>query len=215
MNGIPEVPMLEDVQSVSRIIGTEKKCPKCQKIKSVEEFSLCKKIKDGLRSWCKKCECEQVQLWQKANPPKVREIKRQWVKANPERVRELHRKNKAKKYNTLKGKLIINIGNSVRSSLKNGKKGRHWENLLGFTVEQFKEHFEKQFNNGMNWNRFMKGEIHIDHIIPISVFNFEKPEDVDFKKAWDLKNLQPLWASENLKKGNKLSKPFQPNFIFG
>ena len=28
--------------------------------------------------------------------------------------------------------------------------------------------------------------------------------DEDFKKAWALSNLQPLWAIDNLKKGTKL-----------
>ena len=244
MDGIPGVPTLEDVRNASLIISIEKRCPKCQKRKSVREFGLCKKSKDGRRGWCKKCDYKISKRWRDANLEKAREATRQWVKANPEKCREAERrrrkinpekhnervkcwnkanperarkirqKSNAKRYNTLKGKLTDNIRNSVRNSLKGSKKGRHWENLLGFTVEQFKEHFEKQFNDGMNWNKFMKGEIHIDHIVPVSAFNFKKPEDIDFKKAWTLKNLQPLWAPENLKKGNKLSKPFQPSFIF-
>ena len=49
---------------------------------------------------------------------------------------------------------------------------------------------------------------------PFSVFNFEKPEDADFKKAWALKNLRPLWKVANLSKGAKLKKAFQPSLVF-
>ena len=60
----------------------------------------------------------------------------------------------------------------------------------------------------MSWERLMAGEIHIDHIIPKSVFNFSDPKHADFKKCWSLKNLRPMWAVENLKKHNKLEKHF-------
>jgi hypothetical protein len=70
-------------------------------------------------------------------------------------------------------------------------------------------HLEKQFLPGMSWENM--GEWHIDHKIPIAAFNFEKPEDIDFKRCWALKNLQPLWKSENCIKGAKIDKPFQPS----
>ena len=42
-----------------------------------------------------------------------------------------------------------------------------------------------------------------DHIKPQSLFNFESPEDVEFKQCWALENLQPMSAKENRKKSNK------------
>lgn len=59
----------------------------------------------------------------------------------------------------------------------------------------------------------MEGKIHIDHKIPLSAHNFTKPEHSDFKKAWALKNLQPMWAIDNMKKGAKLKKHFQPSLL--
>jgi len=53
----------------------------------------------------------------------------------------------------------------------------------------------KLWKNRRNWQ--------IDHIIPISAFNFNKPEDEEFKKCWALENLQPLWRLENQQKYNK------------
>jgi len=56
---------------------------------------------------------------------------------------------------------------------------------------------------------------HIDHKVPRSVFNFDKPEDIDFSKCWCLSNLQPMWAKENIRKRDKLSAPFQPSLAMG
>jgi len=44
--------------------------------------------------------------------------------------------------------------------------------------------------------------MHIDHIKPVASFNYTTTECVDFKKCWALKNLQPLWATDNLSKGS-------------
>ena len=57
---------------------------------------------------------------------------------------------------------------------------------------------------GMNWNNYGKNGWEIDHIKPISSFNFKSYEDKSFRKCWELVNLQPLWASENRFKSNKI-----------
>jgi len=98
-------------------------------------------------------------------------------------------------------------------SLKGNKKRLQWSIMVGYNKEELKKHLEKQFTDGMNWQSFLKGEIHIDHIVPISAFNFTKPEHTDFKKCWALKNLQPMWARENIIKSNKLTKHFQPSLL--
>jgi 5-methylcytosine-specific restriction endonuclease McrA len=56
-----------------------------------------------------------------------------------------------------------------------------------------------------NHGKYEKGKKkwQIDHIKPKSLFNFETPEDPEFKECWALENLQPLEAMENIKKGNK------------
>jgi len=65
-----------------------------------------------------------------------------------------------------------------------------------------KNHLEKQFKDGMTWDNY--GDWHIDHIRPISSFNFKSYEDKEFKECWDLNNLQPLWAEENIRKHNRI-----------
>ena len=72
--------------------------------------------------------------------------------------------------------------------------------LLGCNLGDLKIHLEKQFPEGMTWeNRHLW---HIDHIKPLSSFDLMEPEQAF--EACNFKNLQPLWAHENLKKGAKI-----------
>ncbi len=154
---------------------------------------------------------EMVGKWQAANPGRVREYARKWIKEHPENMTAYHKRKSIKRSNTPKEKLSSNMSCLISYSLKhNGSKaGRHWESLVDYTVDQLKKNLERQFKPGMSWDN--RDKWHIDHKIPVRAFNFEKPEDIDFKKCWALKNLQPMWAAENLSKNDGLSKPFQPS----
>jgi len=147
-------------------------------------------------------------LWVPKNPEKYKETRKKWRKENPEKVKATRKRHEL----TIGYKINHSMRRSIGLSIKGNKNGRKWEDLVGFTFAQFKKHMEKQFTDGMTWENH--GAWHIDHILPKSKFNFEKPEDEDFKKCWALKNLQPLWAVENLKKHAKLSKHLQPSLIF-
>ena len=85
----------------------------------------------------------------------------------------------------------------IRSAL-NGNKELHTIEYLGCTIAEFKSHIEKQFKEGMSWNNH--GEWHIDHIIPLK---YENPslEEVILRLHWE--NTQPMWATDNIAKGNR------------
>ena len=70
--------------------------------------------------------------------------------------------------------------------------------ILGCTNQDFKAHIEKQFTKGMGWHNF--SQWHIDHIVPISSAKTEQ----DVIALNHFTNLRPLWASDNLKKSNKM-----------
>ena len=108
-------------------------------------------------------------------------------------------------------KLNHNIATSMRLSLKNisGCSFSRWEDLVGYTVDDLKKHLEKQFTDGMSWSNYTLYGWHIDHRVPKSIFNYTKPEHLDFKRCWSLDNLQPMWATENLSKGTKITEHFQ------
>lgn len=114
---------------------------------------------------------------------------------------------------TVKGKLEGSIRNGITRGLRFGSKnGRSTFSLLGYSLEELRFHLETQFKEGMSWDNY--GDWHIDHKVPLSVFNYSTPDDLDFKRAWALSNLRPLWSKENIAKNNRISEPFQPSFAW-
>lgn len=83
----------------------------------------------------------------------------------------------------------------VRRGLRSGKQERPWAELVGYGLEELMAHLERQFLPGMAWSNI--GGWHVDHIIPLAAFSFETPQDEEFKAAWALTNLRPLWAEQN------------------
>ena len=97
------------------------------------------------------------------------------------------------------------VSRSMYTALKGGKGGRHWETLVGYSLKELMDHLELLFVPGMTWPNYGKYGWHIDHIIAKSRFNITSAECQAFKDCWALKNLQPLWAKDNLRKGAKLN----------
>jgi len=77
------------------------------------------------------------------------------------------------------------------------KKSRSYE-ILGCSFDYFKNHIESKFTDGMTWEN--RSKWHIDHIIPISSAKTE----AEILKLNHYTNLQPLWAADNIRKGNKM-----------
>jgi len=123
-------------------------------------------------------------------------------KKNKKRTNELKRI----KRNTPNGNLNHRMEVAILLAIKGEKKGRKWEGLVGYNVEELKEHIERLFTKDMNWDKFIKGHIHIDHKKPKALFSYKTVDDEEFKKCWGLDNLQPLWAVDNMKKGKKYRK---------
>jgi hypothetical protein len=113
----------------------------------------------------------------------------------------------------LKRRLSQTLKCAISRSLKTKKGGRHWETLVGWTLSDLMNHLAKQFKPGMSWDNY--GEWHIDHIVPLSSFNMSSFESIDFSRCWSLKNLQPLWRTENLSKPKRPTAPFQPALDMG
>jgi len=233
MNGLQANQKLQSALNVNRSSGIEKKCSKCKNIKHIDDFGLNRKNKDGKSIRCKGCNRvsnrEGSRRWRKNNPDSARAAeKRQrlkdkdkirkrtalWRKNNPEKIKLIRQRASIKIRNDSQKRLSRSVSASILKSLKKNKNGNGWELLVGYTKEQLKKHLEKQFKDGMTWSNYGVNGWSIDHIVPRSAFNYEKSSDDDFKRCWSLNNLQPMWASENNKKQNKLYKPFQPGLIF-
>ncbi|AWL04240.1 hypothetical protein DIR46_07200 [Massilia oculi] len=92
----------------------------------------------------------------------------------------------------------------LRVTLQKGRSGRRMAELLGYTADDLRSHLERQFTKGMCWKRFMTGEIHIDHIIPVASFGAIEIDSDAFRQCWALSNLRPAWAKDNITKKDKV-----------
>lgn len=121
---------------------------------------------------------------------------------NPERFKKYDKTIYKNRMSNIGNKLSDRIHTGIWQSLKGNKNGRHWEDLLEYNLSDLIIRLESLFKDSMSWKNY--GKWHIDHIKPISSFNFKSYEDKEFKECWALENLQPLWAEENLRKHNKI-----------
>jgi hypothetical protein len=220
-----------------------KTCTRCGTEKDESQFVRRNALKSGRTAHCRACQAKATREWQKENPGKVNAANRRWRKAHPEQVKAAHqiwsasekkkesdrrwrRENPEKslasinraaavRLSTLKGRLSLRAASAIRSSLKPGAKAnRHWEELVSFTIDQLKSHLEKLFTPEMSWDNY--GTYwSIDHKIPVAAFNFERPDDIDFRLCWSIKNLQPMEKLANISKSDRIDKPFQPSLAIG
>lgn len=159
------------------------------------------KINQRIKNWeiqNKERVIQRRKKWYLKNKDKKNKQTWKWRKNNPNRRRELSRRSGSKYRKTIRGKLNHRMSANIRQNLREKKAGRHWESLVGYTLEDLKKHLELQFKDGMSWDNM--GKWHIDHKIPKSKFKYEKPEDEQFRLCWSLDNLQPLWAKDNWSK---------------
>lgn len=118
--------------------------------------------------------------------------------------REVVNTNRRNKYsNDLNYKISCIMRNRFYKSVKRKKITNSSISFLGCSIDEFKEHIEKKFLIGMNWDNWKYNGWHIDHIIPLSRFNLKDKNEI--KKAFHYSNLQPMWGIENIKKYNKIT----------
>lgn len=173
--------------------------------------------------------------WYQSNLDKKKEYDKKYCsqnKANKKIYDSIYRENNKEKINQ---RTSIYIKNRKRNdpsyklrkslsysiwyylNLNNSDKGnKSILNYLPYSMQQLKEHLEKQFELWMNWQNYGSYHIqkwdnndqstwtwNIDHIIPQSKLPYTSMEDVNFKKCWELDNLRPYSAKQNIIDGNK------------
>ena len=170
---------------------------------------------------------EYDRLRHKENKDKERIQHKKWLKEHPNYNKEWKQKNKDKikksynqeyhnqyEQNKYKTNPKFRLNKSMRwmiwNGLKKEKSGEGWLEFVDYSLSDLVKHLEKQFIVEMNWENYGSYWV-VDHIIPRKVFNFTSPDHPDFKRCWALDNLRPLTTEDNLKKGSKLYKPFQPS----
>lgn len=193
-------------------------CAKCMTALSAARAKNCEKTKKRKSEWAKRKWASDPEYVQRVSRngrayfsrPEVKEVMRLRAAArraaDPERAKRL--KNEFNKRRALDPRWCLDsrIRTSVRRSVRlcrMGKAGRNTYEILGYSLEEARAHLEKQFLPGMTWENM--GSWHIDHIVPLSSFAYDSVESPEFKRAWALPNLRPLWAKDNLKKQAKIT----------
>lgn len=170
---------------------------------------------DGYDNHCKKCKDIFNFNYRENNKEKIKNIQREYVKNNKEKIKEYtknHRDDNREKYrktwrtyvknrrdNDIKFKLLMNMRHRIYLALKGNSKSDHTLNLIGCTVEELWIHLENKFDDKMTRENY--GEWHIDHIKPCSLFNFDN--ELEQRKCFNYRNLQPMHRIENIFKNNK------------
>ena len=100
---------------------------------------------------------------------------------------------------------LYKMSTNLRSRLwvalkaKPWQKNNHFADYIGCSLEGLKDHLEKQFTIGMDWDSYGERGWHVDHIIPLaSATTIE-----EMYKLCHYTNLQPLWWDANLSKGDR------------
>jgi len=149
------------------------------------------------------------------NKEKINEYNKSYYFINKEKILKSHKKNQneyqiKRRKKDPKFNLDHRMKCAISNSLRKNKKSQSWQMLVGYTLKDLIKHLKKTIPKNYIWEDILNGKLHVDHIIPKSVFNYTKPEHIDFKRCWALSNLRLLPAKENIAKSNYLSKPFQP-----
>jgi len=200
-----------------------KVCTKCSIEKSLLEYNVCSRVKDGRKAECRECQRlgskeyklknnkkikEYNSKWNSENKTYYQEYRKIWMVENYDKVLATRKRfkeknfsyynnyNKQRKKQDVLFRLIFDMRNSVNRYLK--YRSKRTFDIVGCTPESLREHLETQFINGMSWDN--RSEWHIDHIIPLSSAKTEE----ELYKLCHYSNLQPLWAGDNLSKGTKV-----------
>ena len=157
---------------------------------------------------------EELKQYRQNNKEKFKKIKEKFIENNPDYHKEYSKKwrksnpgyNKKRKQTNPLIKLHHSISDAYYRGIKsiNGIKSNKTLDVLGLeSWNLFKEHIEKQWEEGMSWENYgrnFKNNWSIDHIIPISSAKTEE----EIKKLNHYTNLRPMWHIDNVKKGSKI-----------
>lgn len=180
-----------------------KKCSKCKEVKAFSKFHKESRRIDGITCACKICNNILKRKVAIKHREKCNIKAKEWRKNNPEKNRARKLAYHHKKYRVCPiYRLKMRIKGRMYGVI-NGFCSSRTEELLGCTPKEYKEYLENKFWKDMTWENQGVNGWHIDHIIPLASFDLTNEEEL--KKAFHYTNTQPLWASDNLKKKDKLN----------
>lgn len=138
--------------------------------------------------------------YREKNHSKLKEKRREY-NSKPEVKKRRRDRQRERRRSDRRYALICNMRSAISECVSGRKKGAFRN--VDWGADDLLTHIERQFQPGMSWDNY--GEWHIDHIVPLSSFNFCSDKDEGFKQCWSLSNLRPLWAEENCRKSDNIT----------
>jgi len=165
-----------------------KQCAKCKSSKEATSvnFPPDKKTKDGFYSYCRPCNREIQKKWRQENKKKLSDYQNNYQKK--------------RRAEDIQFRIACGLRSRLSITMQGKKKYNKTLDYLSITLSDFKIYIEKQFTEGMSWDNY--GDWHLDHIKP--VVSFDHTDEEQIKECWHYTNFQPLWATDNIKKSDKI-----------
>lgn len=213
------------------------KCIDCKNILSINEFNTKHRVKR-----CKKCT---TIFYKKYSKPKVKVIlseeeiqkKKEIKKQKSIEYHKIYRQNNKEKTKIWRKNSMLNadkfphkklrkaLSNAIYCALTRNKSTKNNLSILKFlpySMQELKEHLEKQFELWMSWDNWGQYSLknwndenistwtwQIDHIVPHIKFQYLSMNCKEFLECWSLSNLRPLNSKENNIKNKRSVEEFE------
>lgn len=144
-----------------RPLGLGSWCRECNKKQSSEYDAGHKKEKSERGKQYYRENSEDINRKQQEDRQENPEKHRAWgkksyrkrMKEKPEEVRRERRRHEANRWDSnATVRISKSMSVAMNRSLKDGKGGRHWEDLVNYTQEELMKHLESLFEPGMTWD---------------------------------------------------------------
>ena len=198
----------------------QKQCCRCKEWMDVKKFSKNPRAWDTLLARCKDCDSKRVKnsLKKPENKKRRQSYEKKYNRSKAGRNRykryresehgkEQKRQDKRKWRNRNKHKLEWKLRQYMSS--------RAWEiyfkskktknistmKMFGCNILKLHCHLESRFQEYMTTENHGRKGWHIDHIVPCKAWDLSSP--IEQRVCFWYKNLQPLWAKDNIEKNDK------------
>jgi len=191
-------------------------CRNCKIDKPEEDFAF--RMDTGKRrTECKECKRKKDKEYYHSNKNEdyYKEKRKEYYNKNKSKLtkyKDLPRERKDirnkrardRRETDLSFRIITNLRASLSSRLKNNKKSKTFELLGCSSSKEVLHHLISTIEITEEEYFLNKAEFHIDHIIPLKLYDIEKESEL--KKAWNVRNLRLVSKEENLLKGDIFDK---------
>lgn len=149
--------------------------------------------------------------------------KKEYRKKDPAKWNQINNRCRKKRLqNNPDFRLYCRAASDLNRYLRKVKQSKYSRtfHMLGYSLQNLREHVEKEMKPGMTWDNFGKKGWHIEHKMPKALFEkistFTDSEQIKqqiIKECWSLSNLTTMIGAENLKKSDIMYGNYRARYI--